>query len=142
MDKQIFDLMQRATYGRLVINGDNYPYIVPMNFGFDQNNIYLHTSQKSKKLALLTQNTPVVFQIDELIKIKEDKNPCEWNIQGFQLRIFGKAGIIENPDEKISALNKIVSHYTNSEDFNYDQGVVERTAVIKIAVESVQFQNK
>lgn len=49
-DKNIIQwILKEAQVCRIALCNDNKPYIIPMNFGFKDNYIYLHSAAEGKK---------------------------------------------------------------------------------------------
>jgi len=49
---------------------------------------------------------------------------------------FGRARLIEDPAEKAAGLQALMRHYGEG-PFSFDPGVLEKTAVIRVEVESL-----
>ncbi|WP_448104480.1 pyridoxamine 5'-phosphate oxidase family protein [Pedobacter panaciterrae] len=64
-DKQIEDLLKRQVTGRIACTAANVPYIVPVNYIFDGNQIISH-STAGKKIDIMRNNPRVCFQVDEI----------------------------------------------------------------------------
>ncbi|HPU91246.1 MAG TPA: pyridoxamine 5'-phosphate oxidase family protein, partial [Methanofastidiosum sp.] len=70
---EIEDILNKARIIRLALCEDNIPYVIPLNFGYKNNTIYLHTSKIGKKIDILMKNNYVSFEADidaELVKSK------------------------------------------------------------------------
>ncbi|PID57865.1 hypothetical protein CSB45_06515 [candidate division KSB3 bacterium] len=69
-DKEICDIQQieaiitASTVCRLGLCLHGRPYVVPLNFGYNDRTIYLHSAQKGKKLDILRQNPRVCVEFD------------------------------------------------------------------------------
>lgn len=63
--KEILDLVENQVIGRLGCYADGETYIVPINYVYRNNAIYLH-SGKGKKVNMMRSNPKVCFQIDEI----------------------------------------------------------------------------
>jgi len=54
----IKELVEEVQVVRLAINGEIYPYVVPVNFGYswdnnDQLTLYIHGAKEGKKVSML-----------------------------------------------------------------------------------------
>ena len=62
---RIQEIISRSEVCRLAFFDEGYPYILPMNFGFERVEdtfvLYFHTALRGKKLELLKANNPVSF---------------------------------------------------------------------------------
>ena len=64
-------ILREGTLGRLGCIAAGWPYVVPVNYYFDGENIYIHTLP-GKKLDALRANPRVCLQVDEI------KDPYNW----------------------------------------------------------------
>jgi len=143
-EKEITDLskieviIQKAQICRLGFCDGNLPYIVPMNFGYADKCLYFHCAKEGKKLDILRKNNNVCFEIDvdhELIL--SDEKACSGTAKFRSVIGFGKAEIIEDNKEKISALNQLMEHYTGKSAFEYLDEQVKNITIIKVIIESM-----
>jgi uncharacterized protein len=58
-------ILREGTLGRLGCIAEGWPYVVPVNYYFDGENIYIHTLP-GKKLDALRANPRVCLQVDEI----------------------------------------------------------------------------
>ena len=134
--KDIESTILKAKVCRLgMVDGDQ-PYVVPLSFGYHQNTLYFHTGKKGRKMAILKKNNRVCFEMEVGLEIVPADNPCKWNMRYKSVVGFGRAVILENPAEKIKALDVIVKHYGGALT-SYDEKRVNGLAVIKVAIDSV-----
>lgn len=87
---EMMKIIAKCDTCRLAINDDEYPYIVPLNFGTDvvdgQLYLYFHSANAGTKLDLLRKNNKVTFEMD-----------CEHNIILYKERMsctMGYASVI------------------------------------------------
>jgi len=118
-----------------MVDGDQ-PYVVPLSFGYHENTLYFHTGKKGRKMAILKKNNRVCFEMEVGLEIVPADNPCKWNMRYKSVVGFGRAVILENPAEKIKALDVIVKHYGGALT-SYDEKQVNGLAVIKVTIDSV-----
>lgn len=59
------ELLERASVGRLACSLDNRPYVVPVCFAYEPDQIYVF-STFGKKIEWLRQNPKVCLQVDEI----------------------------------------------------------------------------
>ena len=132
--KQIIDECEVIRIG---LSDGEYPYIVPMNFGYEidgkQIYIYLHGAQVGRKIDLMKKNGVCSFEMDcghvlELIYEAKDatmRYKC----------VMGKADIeFLEGEEKQHGLDLLMARDEKTRDFDYNRAVIPRTAVIKLTV--------
>jgi nitroimidazol reductase NimA-like FMN-containing flavoprotein (pyridoxamine 5'-phosphate oxidase superfamily) len=121
-----------------MVDAENRPYVIPMNFGFEQDVIYIHGSSRGKKAEVLAINPQVCinFSTDHVLRYQNEEVACSWSMKYRSVLAYGKASVIEEPDEKVAALNIIMKHYTNRE-FRYNAPSIREVKIWKVAVEKL-----
>lgn len=134
--KIIHSIIQEADVCRVGFSKANKPYIVPMNFGFHEGHIYLHSSVEGKKMEILKENKNICFEVDVKCDIVRSDRPCNWGMHYSSVMGFGIAEVIEDPEEKIRALDCIMNKYDDktSNFYEYSESSLKRTAVIKLNI--------
>lgn len=115
---------------------EGYPYVVPFNFGYYDGIIYLHSAQHGKKIDILTQNPAVciVFSTDHKLNFQSEQVACSYSMHYRSVQAFGKVEFVNDPDEKILILNRVMSNYTHKE-FSYNPPSLREVCTYKIKVE-------
>jgi hypothetical protein len=135
--EEIVDVIQRCQWCHVAMaDRDSQPYVIPMNFGFSEDVIYIHGSQKGKKTDILRQYPKVCinFSTDHLLRYQNEEVACSWSMKYRSVLCYGQAEFITDPDEKIKALNIIMHHYANRE-FRFGPPSIREVNVIRIKVE-------
>jgi nitroimidazol reductase NimA-like FMN-containing flavoprotein (pyridoxamine 5'-phosphate oxidase superfamily) len=144
-DKEIKDkksmeqILKKATVCRIALCDKNKPYVVPMNFGFNDNSLYLHSSYEGHKIDLIIENNNICFETDIATEVISSDNACSWGMKYYSVIGFGKAHFIENEKQKKDALDIIMQKYSNkpNETFEYSKSALDKTTVIKVEIESL-----
>ena len=142
-DKEITDkeeiesIIERATVCRIGLSEDNLPYVIPVNFGYKNNNIYFHSAPMGKKIDMLKKNNNVCFEIDidHEILISDDK--CNSSMKYRSVIGYGKAILVDDLNEKRVVLNIIMNHYTTKDSHDYNERILKKMAIIKIEIDSM-----
>jgi len=122
---------------RLGLADGDFPYLVPVNFGFKVNGqeiaFYIHGAMAGRKYELLTKNQRCSFEMDvplELDCIAEKKEAT------MRYRsVMGKASVeFLEGEEKRQAMDLIMAKYAQTRDFEYSKAPLPRTAVAKLTV--------
>lgn len=143
-EKKVTDLheiqtyMKRASICRLAFSVDNRPYIVPMSFGYDQQNLYFHCAKEGRKLDMLRANPLVCFEIEPDAELVKGEQACNWTMKFISIIGTGKASLIEEEGEKLAALNCIMKQYApDEESFEFSPKAVQAIAIIKVGIEEM-----
>lgn len=111
-EKVIIEEVFRQNYvGRLATAVDSEPYIVPMNFAYTSDKIYLHSHKGGKKIKDIKKTPRVCFEVDRG-EIIMGKTPCDYSWRYRSAIAYGKARIIKSEDERMKALRLISDKYS------------------------------
>lgn len=137
-EKEILEeILLKAPVCRLAMSENNQPYVVPLNFGYEDSALYFHCARQGKKLDILKKNNSVCFEVDVDHELVRGGNACEWGMKGRSVVGIGKAYLIDDPVGKRQALDIIMSHYGATEPFFYKEKGFEKALVIKVEIESM-----
>lgn len=135
----IVAIMRKCDVCRVALNGDGYPYILPLNFGMqvevDKITLYFHGALEGTKYALIEKDNRASFEMDCAHKLITDpvRGSCTMEYES----VIGQGHIeILSGDEKYDALCVLMEHYHQA-DFPFNKAVIPHTKVFKLVVESV-----
>lgn len=130
---QIIDIIKKCDVCRIAIHDEEYPYIIPLNFGFEVVDekiiVYIHGSKQGTKHALIQKDNRVSFEMDcshRLILPNGDKS-CTSSM-AYESVIGQGEMVLLTGEEKLHALFAILAHY-GIESKNFDPIHFENTAV-------------
>ncbi|MBN1215922.1 MAG: pyridoxamine 5'-phosphate oxidase family protein [Candidatus Lokiarchaeota archaeon] len=136
----IENIINKAMVCRIAFSLDNVPYIVPMNFCYENNFIYLHSLKVGKKIDILKKNENVCFEIDIDTEIKQSNNPCNWTMKYYSVIGQGIASFMEEKKDKINILNKIMEKYSGKNLWIFQENMLDSVIIIKINI--IKFTGK
>lgn len=108
--EDIRTILSEEKRGVLSLIGDNgYPYGVPMDFYYDEeeNCIYFHSSVKGHKIDAIRQCEKACFTTWNT-GYQEDG---DWSWYVSSIIAFGKAELVEDPDRAVAKVRKIGEKY-------------------------------
>lgn len=123
---------------RIGLADGEFPYIVPLNFAYKTNGnqmeFYVHGAMAGRKYELMNQNRKCSFEMDIPLQME-----CIYEKKDVTMRykcVMGTAQIdFLEGEEKQQAMDDILmNRYEETRNFEYNKGVVERTAVAKLTV--------
>lgn len=89
-------LLLQVEYGHLGCTRDNHPYVVPMHYAYDGQNLYFFTTEGTKT-EFIAANHEICFQVEEV------KDASNWR----SVMVVGKAHRLTKPDELENAMQLI-----------------------------------
>ncbi|MEW6742517.1 MAG: pyridoxamine 5'-phosphate oxidase family protein [Planctomycetota bacterium] len=137
-DRQEIDaIIHGSAVCRLGLARDNIPYVVPVSFGYDGEALYFHTALTGKKIDYFAANDTVCFELERNVALVPDaKEACRWTFAFESVIGYGHVSEIITEEEKASALQQIMSHYSDRE-WMLDAERVASTRVWRITIEQV-----
>ena len=116
-------ILDASRIGRLATLGkDGYPYITPVNFVRIQNRIYFHSAPQGEKLDNISRDPRVCFEVDvplAYLDIAFAPNRPIGHLHQFYhcVVIRGRAGVVQDEEQKIAALNALIRKHEPCADF-------------------------
>lgn len=148
-DKSITDrssinsILKNELVLRLGLCYGDIPYIVPLNFVFDETInddgvIYLHSALDGLKLDILRENKEVCFEVEQGLELVSASTPCNWGMKYKSVIGHGKAFFEEQKQEKIMVLNLFMDKYSGENSlYEYNDVALESICIIKIEITSI-----
>jgi nitroimidazol reductase NimA-like FMN-containing flavoprotein (pyridoxamine 5'-phosphate oxidase superfamily) len=121
-----------------MVDQEGKPYVIPMNFGYAGDVIYLHSSQTGKKIDVLknNNNVSVAFSTDHELRWQSEKVACSYSMKYRSVLAYGKVEFVEDKEDKVNALNIIMKNYTDRE-FKYNDPSILEVMVFKVRIENM-----
>lgn len=136
---EIEEILERAQVCRLALFNGDYPYIIPMCFGYDLHSdrleLYFHCAAKGKKLDLIKENNNAAFEIDNLTGIKPGDIACSWSAYYECITGTGTIDIINGID-KLTGLNRITRKYMHTTaEQKYSEQMLNSVIILKLTAD-------
>ena len=136
-DKAILDqLLMQSRICRLGLFDGKWPYVVPVNMGYEAGRIYFHSSKKGRKMEILREHPNVCFEVDSDVEIVTGDKPCDWTTYYKSVIGFGTAVILEDEAEKLAGMRVIMRRHGGPVE-GFKPEVVPVTAVVRIDIASM-----
>jgi nitroimidazol reductase NimA-like FMN-containing flavoprotein (pyridoxamine 5'-phosphate oxidase superfamily) len=141
-DKEITDyriieeILSKSVICRIAIMDQEAPYIVPLNYGYFNNQLFFHAAAQGRKIDLLKVNNKVCFEIDYAHEIIKTELSCNWTAKYRSVIGYGIIEMTNDIDQIKNGLNIIMSHYGRSEN-TYDEKYLQRIVLLKLKIESI-----
>lgn len=135
---EIIEIINKCEVCRLGLSVDNQPYIVPLNFGYEVVNgelaLYFHGVNAGKKLEMIQLNPNSCFEMDCDHQLYEREQAHEFSFEYASVIGYGKIHILSETEEREHALQRIMHHYTGRENYDLNQSIVSKLAILKLEV--------
>jgi uncharacterized protein len=139
--ERIIQFLNNENTGRISsIDKDGFPQIIPMNFVFLNNTVYMHSHIKGEKIENIKRNSKVGFEVDKNLEFLPSyfSDPEDASLADtlyISVVIKGEAILVKDKEEKVLALNGLMEKYQPEGQYKpmrKDMDVLDATAVIKI----------
>ncbi|HHW43301.1 hypothetical protein GFC01_03030 [Desulfofundulus thermobenzoicus] len=136
----IIELLNTCPVGRLGTTGrDGYPRIKPLNFVYYDGKIYFHTAKEGEKIEDIQRDDRVCFEVDLPIAfLRAREHPCQAEYLYRSVIIRGRARIIEEQNEKLFALKRLLEKYQPDGGYgDFPAANLAKTGVVRIDIEEM-----
>lgn len=124
---EIYDILNRCDTIRIGIQGEQYPYVVPVSFGMevvdDKAVLYFHCARQGMKVDLLQANPAVCVEGEIFLNIEKTAHGITARYES--VIGFGKCSFVSDPDEIMHGLKLLTEHY------GYGEYPLERCAELE-----------
>ena len=135
--KELNEILLKNYICRIALSDNNTPYIIPVNYGYDENNIFIHSAKEGYKLDIIEKNNKVCFEVTDSIDILAAGSACTFGTKYRSVIGFGKIKIVRNTDEKISALRTIMHQHTQNNLWDFNKISLSKIVILEIEIESL-----
>jgi len=144
--KKVIEFLSSQQTGRISsIDENGFPQIIPMNFVFINDAVYMHSHIRGEKLDNIRRNQKVGFEIDKSLEFLPSyfSDPTDASLADtlyISVVIKGNGSIVSDKKEKTIALNGLMKKYQPEgryEPIKPDMDVLKGVEVIKIVPESL-----
>ena len=149
--EKIKEFLKVEHIGRISsIDKNGFPQIIPMNFVFLNDAIYLHSHVRGEKLENISRNNKVGFEVDKELEFLpsyfEDPNDASLaDTLYISVVIKGVGSFVTDRKEKTLALNALIAKYQPEgqyEPIKSDMEVLDEVTVIKVTPQTIHGKYK
>ncbi|MDE5422085.1 pyridoxamine 5'-phosphate oxidase family protein [Ancylomarina sp. DW003] len=132
----IQDILNTSHICRIGLSDTDYPYILPLNYGHEDNVLYFHCAPEGRKIDLIKKNNKVCFEIESDYRLVTDEVSCKWTSEYRSLIGIGEIEIIHSPEEKVKGLDIIMQQHGKT-DNQYPTKVLSKLLVLKLSIKEL-----
>tara|TARA_Y100000590_G_scaffold403021_1_gene489270 strand:+ start:310 stop:942 length:633 start_codon:yes stop_codon:yes gene_type:complete len=149
--EKIIEFLSSESTGRIAsIDTNGFPQIIPMNFVFINDVIYMHSHIRGEKLENIKRNNKVGFEVDRSLEFLPSYffDPTDASLADtlyISVVIKGVSEIVEDKEEKTLALNELMKKYQPEggyEPITPKMEVLNEVAVIKVTPHTMRGKYK
>ena len=136
--EEIRAILERARVLHLGLYDGEYPYVVPMHYGFTFEDgkltLYTHCAKEGRKLELLRRDGRVFVEIDTDEALVPGPTACSWGARYASVMARGRASIVEDGEEKRRALALLMKTQSGGE-YSFTPAMAAAVTVLRIDAE-------
>jgi len=149
--EKIKEFLNEEHVGRISsIDENGFPQIIPMNFVFLNDAIYVHSHTKGEKLDNISRNNKVGFEVDRELEFLPSyfEDPTDASLADtlyISVVIKGIGSFVNDREEKTLALNGLMEKYQPEgqyEPIKSDMQVLDAVTVIKVTPKTIHGKYK
>ena len=106
----IYSILDEALVAHVGFISNDRPFVIPMAYGRESDRLYLHGSPVSRLLKNLEQGVDVCFTVTLLDALVVARSLFHHSMNYRSVVLFGKAQLVENDSEKMTALQAFTDH--------------------------------
>ena len=133
--EEIKRILEEAKVLRLGLKDGDYPYIVPLHYGYvyegDVLRFYMHGAKAGKKYELVKADSHAFVELDCAVETTgEGDVACVYGANYASLMARGEVTAVEDPEEKIAGL-KLLMRAQTGRDFEITEQQAAGVAVFR-----------
>ncbi|NLU40050.1 MAG: pyridoxamine 5'-phosphate oxidase family protein [Bacteroidales bacterium] len=115
---------------------NNQPYVVPMNFGYSDGFIYLHSAKEGRKWQVMNSNPKacVTFCLGDELAWQDEHIACSWRVKSKTVIAEGTLEFVDDFEEKKNILKIFMAQYSDRE-FEFGAPAVRNVGVIRMKID-------
>jgi len=119
----------KVCYVGLVDEG-SIPYVIPMNFGYKDGTIYLHSAPEGRHVEMINKNPKacITFCSSASLAYQHEQVACSYRMKSESVICRGEIVFEKDVDKKTEALNIIMSQYSEK-TFTYSLPSVKNVQI-------------
>ncbi|MGY5151998.1 MAG: pyridoxamine 5'-phosphate oxidase family protein [Candidatus Nitrosopumilus sp. bin_6a] len=149
--EKVKEFLNDEHVGRVAsIDVNGFPQIIPMNFVFLNDVVYMHSHVKGEKLDNMSRNNKVGFEADRELEFlpsyfEDPHNASLADTLYISIVIKGVASFVSDREEKTLALNGLMEKYQPEGQYDpiqSDMRVLDAVSVIKVTPQTLHGKYK
>jgi nitroimidazol reductase NimA-like FMN-containing flavoprotein (pyridoxamine 5'-phosphate oxidase superfamily) len=133
-------VLAAAAVGYLAMDGEGWPYVVPISFALDGDAVLFHGGG-SLKASLLQAEPRVCLAVTTRPEFLAADDPCDENFRYESVLVFGEAELVDDEAEQDRALRVIVEKYDAAKTHTAFKGnILKGTSVWALRIEALTYK--
>ena len=136
--EKIREVIESCKYIRIGLYDAGEIYVLPLNFGYAEENgqlvFYMHGAKEGRKTDLASSRPQVGFEMDSEAEIVSGSVACSFSARYQSVIGNGELSIVEDREEKLRGLCAIMRQATGRSDWDFPEKIADAVCVLKLRV--------
>jgi len=114
------------------------PYVLPMNFALDGDNIILHSAQNGRKWNTMKINprVSIIWTLGEELAWQDIEIGCSYRVKSKSVFVEGLVEFVNDHDEKEKCMEKMMAQYCQH-PFVFSKPAIANVGVLKVHIQKI-----
>ena len=126
-------ILREARVCRMAFSDGDRPYLVPLSFALDGDDLVVHSARAGRKIDILRRNPVVCFEVEEGVEIAPGATACAFSMRFRTVIGFGEVEFVEDAAERLRLLELFGPRY-GAPGGPVPDAETRRTCVLRIRV--------
>lgn len=131
------EVLSEARVCRIAMVDQGEPYLLPFNYGYRDNCMYIHSAQKGKKIDVLNLHPRVCFEVEQQADLVKGSRACDWATLYRSVIGYGRIEIIRDSAQKKEGLEIIMSQHGAPDLTEFNVKNIDSVVILKLHINSM-----
>jgi uncharacterized protein len=129
---EIESLVGKSNLCQVSMVDNGKPYLVTMNYGYENGYFYMHSANEGRKIEILKKNPAVCVSIVAENEMVKGESACRWGMTFRSVIVSGTASFLHSCEEKIHGLSILMRQCGAGADHHFPDDELDAVCVIRI----------
>jgi hypothetical protein len=137
-DRQVLqEILQGAVICRIAMMDGDRPYILPVNYGYSDGCLFIHSAPEGKKIDLLRKNRQVCFEVEDRPEVIKGERACDWTTRYRSVVGYGEVEILTDEAGMRRGMEIIMAQHGAPDLIDFNQRNLDRMVILKLRITSM-----
>jgi hypothetical protein len=137
-DRQVLqEILQGAVICRIAMMDGDRPYILPVNYGYSDGCLFIHSAPEGKKIDLLRKNRQVCFEVEDRPEVIKGERACDWTTRYRSVVGYGEVEILTDEAGRRRGMEIIMAQHGAPDLIDFNQRNLDRMVILKLRITSM-----
>jgi nitroimidazol reductase NimA-like FMN-containing flavoprotein (pyridoxamine 5'-phosphate oxidase superfamily) len=120
------------------MSDNNVPYVLPLNFAIDGDQVILHSAQFGRMWETIKKNPKVCINwtLGEELAWQDVQVGCSYRVKSKSVLVEGTAAVVEDFSEKERLVKKFMTQYSEL-PFKFNEPAIRNVGIILVHIDQI-----